>query len=191
MGTSSDVIVHFQNRSDRQALMSAVHHKSPYHFEEHALNFYQDLSRATMVWLRSMRPLTAELIKHRIPYKWGSPRSLLVPHDTGTLKITDASEAAGTLRILGLSTHTREQQQPGAPPQHTAWDPARVHLFMSAATKLSENSIKYNGLRHLAQHLCTCTLIEAIDLSSNSIDNAGVETLSGVLSKFKNLKKIM
>ncbi|XP_063293884.1 protein NLRC5 isoform X2 [Pelobates fuscus] len=56
---------------------------------------------------------------------------------------------------------------------------------------LSENSIKYNGLRHLAQHLCTCTLIEAIDLSSNSIGNAGVETLSGVLAKFKNLKKII
>ncbi|CAH2219854.1 Hypothetical predicted protein [Pelobates cultripes] len=65
----------------------------------------------------------------------GSDRSLLVPRDTGTLKIIDAFTVSGTLHTLGLSMRTGEQQQPGPLLGHTAWDPARVLPFVPAANR--------------------------------------------------------
>ncbi|CAH2223010.1 Hypothetical predicted protein [Pelobates cultripes] len=52
--SSRDVIIRFQNGPDSQAFLSAVRSASPYHFEEHSLPFYPDISRATMDWRRSL-----------------------------------------------------------------------------------------------------------------------------------------
>ncbi|CAH2312732.1 Hypothetical predicted protein [Pelobates cultripes] len=53
-----DVIIRFQQGRDRLALMAATRNKSPLHSEGYSLTFYPDLSKATMDWRWSLRPLT-------------------------------------------------------------------------------------------------------------------------------------
>ncbi|CAH2326992.1 Hypothetical predicted protein [Pelobates cultripes] len=52
----------FQQGRDRQTFMAALRGKTPLNFEGHSLTFYPDLSKATMAWRRSFRPLTTELM---------------------------------------------------------------------------------------------------------------------------------
>ncbi|CAH2278037.1 Hypothetical predicted protein [Pelobates cultripes] len=65
--TSRDTIVRIQQSQDRLAFMAAIRNRSPFQFEEHLLTFFPDLSRATLEWRHSQRPLTKELIAHKIP----------------------------------------------------------------------------------------------------------------------------
>ncbi|CAH2306761.1 Hypothetical predicted protein [Pelobates cultripes] len=99
---NGDVIVRFQNGPDRQVLLMALRNKSPYDFEGHKLTVYPDLSRATLEWRRSIKPLTTELVWYNIPYKWSSPKCLLIPRESGNLKIQEAAEINNTLQHLGL-----------------------------------------------------------------------------------------
>ncbi|CAH2256193.1 Hypothetical predicted protein, partial [Pelobates cultripes] len=62
------------------------------------------LSKATIDWRRSMRPLTQELTNHKVPYKLSTPRCLLTSRATGPLHVRDASERADILQQLGLTT---------------------------------------------------------------------------------------
>ncbi|CAH2314416.1 Hypothetical predicted protein [Pelobates cultripes] len=96
-GTSRDTIVRFQQSQDRMAFMAAIRNRSPFQFEEHSLTFFSGLSRATLEWRRSLRPLTKELIAHKIPYCWGTPRSLIIPKENCDLKITNTAEIPDTL----------------------------------------------------------------------------------------------
>ncbi|CAH2282640.1 Hypothetical predicted protein [Pelobates cultripes] len=65
-GVGRDIILHFQLNHIRMAFMAAVHNMSPLQFENHTLTFYHDLSKATMDWQCSLRPLTLALARCRI-----------------------------------------------------------------------------------------------------------------------------
>ncbi|CAH2221196.1 Hypothetical predicted protein [Pelobates cultripes] len=92
-----DAIVRFQNGPDRQTLLMALQNKTPYDFEGHKLMFYPNLSRATLEWRRS-------LIWHNIPYKWSTPKYLLIPRDSGNLKIQEATENWDCPRLQRIPT---------------------------------------------------------------------------------------
>ncbi|CAH2312097.1 Hypothetical predicted protein [Pelobates cultripes] len=77
---SRDIKVRFQQSQDRLVFMAATRNRSPFNFEEHSLTFFPDLTRATLEWRRSLRPLTTELLAHKMPW------SLIIPRDSGDLK---------------------------------------------------------------------------------------------------------
>ncbi|CAH2285070.1 Hypothetical predicted protein [Pelobates cultripes] len=135
-GGHRDVIIRFRNGPDKQAFMSATRNKSPYSFEEHQLTFYPDLSRATLDWRRSLRPLMAVLTQFKVLYRWGTPRSLLIPQESGTLKVLESAEdIPNTLQKLGLPA-TPEGLPTSAPvTQPSTWDPSRVCQFVPAALR--------------------------------------------------------
>ncbi|CAH2224107.1 Hypothetical predicted protein [Pelobates cultripes] len=134
-GVHRDVIIRFQNGPDKQAFMTAIRNKSPYSFEEHQLAFFPDLSRATLDWTRTLRPLTLELTIHKVPYRWGAPRSLLILHESGTLKVLEASDIPSTLQKIGLPAAAKGKPHTAPAPQSSAWDPLRVHPFVPAALR--------------------------------------------------------
>ncbi|CAH2284610.1 Hypothetical predicted protein [Pelobates cultripes] len=135
-----DVIVRFQNGPDRQAFLMSLWNKSPYDFEGHTLTFYPDLSRATLEWRRSLKPLTTELVRHNIPYKWSSPKCLLIPRDSGNLKIQEATEIKSTLQQLELPMTPEGTIPTTQVPQPHTWDPAKVHSFVPAAKQSNSAS---------------------------------------------------
>ncbi|CAH2246858.1 Hypothetical predicted protein [Pelobates cultripes] len=90
--------------------MTAFRNKSPYSFEEHQLAFFPDLSRATLDWKRTLRPLTLELTKHKVPYRWGASRSLLIPHESRTLKVLEASDIPSTLQKMGFPLPQKDRR---------------------------------------------------------------------------------
>ncbi|CAH2291907.1 Hypothetical predicted protein [Pelobates cultripes] len=104
-----DIILRFQQGQDRTAFMAAVRHITPLRFEDHDLTFYPDLSKATMEWRRSLRPLTQALAASKTPYKWGSPRCLLITRETGIVKVREASEIPSILLQMGV---TRQPLRP-------------------------------------------------------------------------------
>ncbi|CAH2282139.1 Hypothetical predicted protein [Pelobates cultripes] len=115
--------------------MAATRNKSPFSFEEHQLTFFPDLSRATLEWRRSLKPLTSILTKFQVPCRWGTPRSLLITQESGTMRVLGADEISSTLQTLGLPT-TPEGSQTSAPvPRPIAWDPNRVRPFVPAAMR--------------------------------------------------------
>ncbi|CAH2320260.1 Hypothetical predicted protein [Pelobates cultripes] len=93
-----DVIICFQSGQDRLTFMVATLNKSPYRFEDHDSTFYPDLSKSTLDWRRSMHPLNKELSAHNKSYMWGTPCCLIITCDTGTLKVTHASQITSTLQ---------------------------------------------------------------------------------------------
>ncbi|CAH2312214.1 Hypothetical predicted protein [Pelobates cultripes] len=125
-----DIILRFQQGQDRTAFMAAVRHITPLRFEDHDLSCYPDLSKATMEWRRSLRPLTQALAASKTPYKWGSPRCLLITWETGMVKVREASEIPSILLQMGVTATAAETATQTA---LTSWDPERVTPFIPAA----------------------------------------------------------
>ncbi|CAH2328079.1 Hypothetical predicted protein [Pelobates cultripes] len=134
-GTSRDTIVRFQQSRERLAFMAAIRNRSPYQFEEHSLPFFPNLSRATLEWRRSPCPLTKELLAHTIPYRWGTPRSLIIQKDNGDLKVTTTDEIPDAIRALGLSTQVATELTQPPPSTSACWDPAKVRPIVPAAQR--------------------------------------------------------
>ncbi|CAH2324523.1 Hypothetical predicted protein [Pelobates cultripes] len=101
---SRDTIICFQQSQDQLAFMAAIRNRSPLQFEEHSLTFFPDLSRATLDWRRSLHPLTKGTHCPKILYRWGAPRSLIIPKEHGDLKLTNAAEIPGIVQANGCST---------------------------------------------------------------------------------------
>ncbi|CAH2327132.1 Hypothetical predicted protein [Pelobates cultripes] len=76
---------------DKMAILAAVR-DSACDFKSRMLSFYSDLSRATLMWRRSMRPVTGVLQRHGIPSRWGNPCSLQVTKEGMLHHITEAAE---------------------------------------------------------------------------------------------------
>ncbi|CAH2295715.1 Hypothetical predicted protein [Pelobates cultripes] len=134
-GVHRDVIICFHNGPDNQAFMTTIRNKLPYTFEDDQLTFFPDLSRATLDWRRSLRPLTSELTKHKVPYRWGAPRSLLIPHESRTLKVLEDTEIPSTLLKIRLSDTSEGSLKPALATQLSAWDPLRVRPFVPSALR--------------------------------------------------------
>ncbi|CAH2302574.1 Hypothetical predicted protein [Pelobates cultripes] len=133
-GVHRDVIIRFQAGPDKQALMAATHNKSPYTFEDHQLMFYTDLSRAILDWRRTLRLLTAALTKSKVAFG-GTPKSLLIPQDSGTLKVFEDTEIPGILQKLEIPATTEGPQTSALDTQPRTWDPSRVRLFVPATLR--------------------------------------------------------
>ncbi|CAH2294158.1 Hypothetical predicted protein [Pelobates cultripes] len=88
---------------------------------------------ATTEWRGSLRPLTKELIAHKIPYHWGATRSLIIPKENGDLKITNVAEIPDTLQTLGLPSQAAAVLSQPTPSTSTHRDPARVCPFVPVA----------------------------------------------------------
>ncbi|CAH2282268.1 Hypothetical predicted protein [Pelobates cultripes] len=67
--TPRDVILQLRRWAAQLTLMTAVRNKANYPFENATLSFYQDLSRPTVIWRSQLKPLTATLRQHSIPYQ--------------------------------------------------------------------------------------------------------------------------
>ncbi|CAH2221683.1 Hypothetical predicted protein [Pelobates cultripes] len=126
-GAHRDVIIRFQNGPDKQVFMTATCNKSSYTFEDHQLTFYPDLSRD---WRRSLRTLTVVLTKYKVPHRWGAPRSLLIPHESETLKVLEDTEIPNTLQKLGPPATSEGSPTPAPVTQPYTWDPSRVRPFI-------------------------------------------------------------
>ncbi|CAH2283261.1 Hypothetical predicted protein [Pelobates cultripes] len=138
--TSRDNIIRFQQSQDRLAFMAAIRNRSPLQFEEHSLTYFPDLSRATLDWRRSLRPLTKELIARKIPYRWGAPRSLIIPQEHGDLKLTNAAEIPCIVQTLGLPEQKIAVSSQPSPSTTTHWDPEKVRPLVPAALRGNPSS---------------------------------------------------
>ncbi|CAH2222302.1 Hypothetical predicted protein [Pelobates cultripes] len=129
---SRDTIICFQQSQDRLAFMAAIRNRSPLQFEEHSLTFFPDLSRATLDWGR--------LIARKISYRWGAPRSLIIPKEQGNLKLTNAAEIPGIMQALGLPEQKVALLSQPTPSTTTHWDPGKVRPFVPAALRGNPSS---------------------------------------------------
>ncbi|CAH2301169.1 Hypothetical predicted protein [Pelobates cultripes] len=125
--TPRDAILQLQMRSAQLTLM--VRGRNTYPFKKATLSFFRDLSRPTLIWRSLLKPLTTALHQHAIPYRWASPRSLIITQGGAITRVTDPSEMDTVLTALDLSPQ-QEHATPAQGPQtpHT-WDIANIRPF--------------------------------------------------------------
>ncbi|CAH2327305.1 Hypothetical predicted protein [Pelobates cultripes] len=124
----TDIILQLRTRTAHRTLMTAVRSKANHLFENATLSFYQELSRPTVLWRSRLKPLTATLRQHSVPYRWAFPRSLITPHGGATTRLTDTAEMDSN----PVSTTQAPRQQP----PHI-WDMAKVQSFLLSVAPTS------------------------------------------------------
>ncbi|CAH2319599.1 Hypothetical predicted protein [Pelobates cultripes] len=125
---SSDIIIQLVTHLDKTAIMAAVRDLPFLAFERHNLTFYNDLSKPTMQWRQTMRPITSVLRRKKIPYRWGTPRSLQITAEGITHTIHSPEEGQLFLTQQGITTQ-RESRR--GSPRRPQWDVDNIAPFES------------------------------------------------------------
>ncbi|CAH2220791.1 Hypothetical predicted protein [Pelobates cultripes] len=121
-----DVIITLRNSSDKATVLTTHRSRTPFRFKGMELSFYADLSRGTLAWRRSLRPLTTVLQHHKIAYRWRSARTLVVLQGTNRHTIQDIQEALAILQTLGLPQDSISTEAPTnniSPSRTHTWNP--------------------------------------------------------------------
>ncbi|CAH2313093.1 Hypothetical predicted protein [Pelobates cultripes] len=127
-----DLLICFQSMQSKQLVQAAVHNTPTYRFEGADLSFFNDLSRSTMEWRQSLRPITQHLRDHAVAYRWGPGRKLTMLHDGKRIQLQQQSEAGKFLSAMGLPTpETIQTSISGTDLQPLAqmWDICKVRPF--------------------------------------------------------------
>ncbi|CAH2219837.1 Hypothetical predicted protein [Pelobates cultripes] len=123
---SHNVKVRCHSSTDKALLMTAVRGKTPLTFESSQLTFYQEITRNTLLWRRSLGPVTSQLRNAGIEYRWTLPRTLTVTKEGNTKRLTTLADADSFLRALGHPTAVAKATTHST--SH-AWDPERAVTF--------------------------------------------------------------
>ncbi|CAH2302825.1 Hypothetical predicted protein, partial [Pelobates cultripes] len=105
-----DIILRCGTRQHKQTLIRTVHNQSPLDFQSHKISIFQDLHRSTLLWRKTMEPITQRLKEAGIPHKWTTPRAFIVTKDGMQFKATDVAEATTFLAAIVLGNGPREQK---------------------------------------------------------------------------------
>ncbi|CAH2311005.1 Hypothetical predicted protein [Pelobates cultripes] len=133
-----DIILCCATTQDRITIMNAVKGKTPLAFENAQLLFFQDLTRATLQWRKTMYNLTSRLRQVGIQYRWGAPRVIKFTHKGSTYRATSETEIPAILTSLGLmDLHKNGATNTSSP----MGDPATTNSF----TPLSQRSTNTNS----------------------------------------------
>ncbi|XP_063295380.1 uncharacterized protein LOC134582656 [Pelobates fuscus] len=103
MSATADLIIRFQSMSDKALLLQAIKGKTPLCFEGSSLTTFPDLTRNTIAWRRSLRPLLQLLQSQNIPYRWGTPRQLMFTHLNTAYKARSYAELDAFMGKLGIT----------------------------------------------------------------------------------------
>ncbi|CAH2323994.1 Hypothetical predicted protein [Pelobates cultripes] len=72
---AQDIIVRFHSILDKLRFLNAVRNQIPLDFESYRLTFFQDITRTTLHWRKSLSPITAQLQNAKVDYRWLLPRT--------------------------------------------------------------------------------------------------------------------
>lgn len=73
-----DIVVRFHYYDSKEALTLATRNRSHIDYKGDRIQIFSDLSTITLAKRCSLRPITAHLQSHKIPYYWGFPFRLNV-----------------------------------------------------------------------------------------------------------------
>ncbi|CAH2301075.1 Hypothetical predicted protein [Pelobates cultripes] len=125
--TARDIIMRFKSQLDKEGFLSATRGQTPLTFEDHSLNFYQDLNHQTLQWRASLKEVTMQLKAADITYKWGYLRALIAERDGHRHRLTSTAEVAQFLHFLSI----HPAPSPMSNPAHR-WDVAKITPFTPA-----------------------------------------------------------
>ncbi|CAH2321227.1 Hypothetical predicted protein [Pelobates cultripes] len=80
-GSPRDMLKGFQSMRSKQMVQAATRDAPSHHIEGGDLTFFNNLTRSTMFWWQSLRPVTQHLRHHEVVYRWGPGCKLTVLHD--------------------------------------------------------------------------------------------------------------
>ncbi|CAH2322246.1 Hypothetical predicted protein [Pelobates cultripes] len=138
----TEMLADQKSQTSTDGCPARFHHQVPFRdgqnqaprgtFEASQVTFYQDLTRNTLLWRRSLAPVTTQLRDAKIDYKWTLPMSLTVTKEGATLSLSSLQEAELFLRALGIPTRAQTWENPMT--SHT-WDPERITPFTPRDTE--------------------------------------------------------
>ncbi|CAH2307208.1 Hypothetical predicted protein [Pelobates cultripes] len=117
---SQDVIIRCQSLTDKNRIIAAGRGKTPMTFESSQIS-YQNLTCNTLLWRRSMGPVTHQLHQAGIDYRWTIPRALTVNKEGTILRLSSLDKAERFLQALGIPPKSR---QPATSLASPSWDPS-------------------------------------------------------------------
>uniref|UniRef100_A0A8C5QJC0 Uncharacterized protein n=1 Tax=Leptobrachium leishanense TaxID=445787 RepID=A0A8C5QJC0_9ANUR len=127
-----DVICRVHHFTLKQEVMKVARNMPSIIFDDHTVEFFQDVSRSTLLARKELKPVTDQLRARSIRYRWGYPFALHVRADNRSLSISTPEDVPDFLQALELSPVTVRGWfggDPNAPPpplpQRQPWRTAR------------------------------------------------------------------
>lgn len=124
-----DIVVRFHYCDSKEALTLPTRNRTHTEYKGDKIEIFSDLSPITLAKRRNLRPITAHLQSHRIPYYWGFPFRLSVMKDETQHVLQDLHEGEAFLKGLSLQPLSAEDLLPPPSMAPSAlsrlWTPAK------------------------------------------------------------------
>lgn len=138
--TTRDVICCLQSFEIKTEILAATRLKSPIRYKDAELQIFGDFSKRTSDRRRMLRPITEELRKHGLKYKWGFPLSIMVMKDGNYHTLEDGDPIEPFLIKIGLDPLSIEGWTYDVPVPDSANTSLRCEAWRKKGGKQSQSN---------------------------------------------------